>query len=260
MKKVMFIIILILLGIIGFLLFRKGNSVKTSQTETPSKSEVKEEPQPIVSKKPILKGEEKKFIKEGTDYMDINVEYPKFDNEKVSAKILDFINAEIAEFKINNDISKMSQADKDFIFQNKVKYTFNTEYKVYEADTISSVVFDISDYTGGAHGGLVVKSLNFDQSGETLSIGDLFKSESQYLTKLSQLSKDKLKEAVGENGTWIADGTKPVTDNFRTFYIKGSSLYIIFQPYQVAPWVNGTPEINISKDELGDILNSNILD
>lgn len=258
MKKALILTIVILLGIIIYLLLKKPATNNPSNPESSSHTDTGGSGAENPSKKDIFSGENKESIKEDSEHLTLDVSYPSFKNEKVSATVKNFIESDIAAWKTTNDPEKLSPEDKSFLFQNGAKWSLNITYKTYEDKNISSVVLDIADYTGGAHGGLAVTSLNFDKSGETLMLGDLFKEGTNYLSKLSSLSKSKLEASVGKEGTWITDGTKPITDNFKTFYLRDGNLYIIFQPYQVAPWVNGTPEIKISPDEIKDIIKENI--
>lgn len=259
MRKLPWILVIVLLGVIGYLLLweKRDRPTETEPGQTPSVFE------PQISTEPdiILDGEEEKSISEETEYLKINARYPAFKDKGKSDYIVRVIREEISNFRENSGIDKMSQSDKDFIFQSGAKYEFNTTYKIYETENVASVVFDISTYTGGAHGGLVVRSLNFNRSTENLTIGDLFEPGSNYLSKLSEISRTKLRANLKENlGNWSDDGTTPISKNFETFYLTEGKLHIIFQPYQVAPWVAGAPEITIDLEtELKDVISSDFI-
>ena len=47
-------------------------------------------------------------------------------------------------------------------------------------------------------------------------------------------------------GMW-ASGSDPVAENYQTFLINQSSVMFIFQPYQVAPFSSGAPEVSIPR-------------
>ncbi len=210
----------------------------------------------------VLNGEEAREIKSDEQYISIDAKYPKFSDSNISKSVKDFVVSSIASFKIENNIDNLTQTDKDFIFQNGAKYQYNVDYKTYTTDTLGTVVVLMANYTGGAHGNLVVKSLNYNNNSQQLTIGDLFQPESDYLTRLSEISRQKLPAVLGDNiGAWSDDGTAPTSDNFQTFYMKDkNTLNIVFQPYQVAPWVAGSPEISIDiPSELSDIINPQFL-
>lgn len=260
MKKLPWIIIIVLIGVIGFMAFgskkdkvpegNTGSVVAPTDTTTPQSSG------------PTLDGEEEKTITESNQYLKVDAKYPAFKNEDISGAVKDFVQAQLAQFKSETNIDGMSQTDKDFLFQNGSKYEFSTTYKIYEAENLSTVLFSISTYTGGAHNSLILRSLNFNTDGQRITIGDLFEPESNYLSKISELSRTKLKASLKDNSAeWFTDGTTAVSKNFETFYLTDENmLHIVFQPYQVAAWVAGAPEISINMEtELGDIISGEYL-
>lgn len=260
MKKLPWVIIIVLIGVIGFMVFGgKKDSPVEEIPGTPVAPVVDKTPQ---SSGPILGREEEKTITESTQYLKVDAKYPSFENDSVSEIVEDFVQAQLAQFKSETNIDGMSQSEKDFLFQNGSKYEFSTTYKIYEAENLSTVLLSISTYTGGAHNSLVLRSLNFNKEGKTITIGDLFEPESNYLSELSSLSRTKLKASLKDNSAeWFTDGTTAVTKNFETFYLTDENmLHIVFQPYQVAAWVAGAPEISINiKTELGDIISGKYL-
>lgn len=259
MKKLPWVIILVLLGVIAWFAFGgKKDSPVEEIPGTPIAPVVDKTPE---SSGPIFAGEEGKSIVEESQYMKVDAQYPAFTNASVSKLAKEFVQNQLAQFKADANLEALSQADKDFVFQNGSKYEFDTTYKIYQSDQVSTIVFSIATYTGGAHGGLVLRSLNVTPDGRLITIGDLFTSGSNYLTKLSELSRTKLKASLKDNaGEWFEDGITPISQNFETFYITdGNTLHIIFQPYQVGPWVAGAPEITIDiQTELQGIINEDI--
>lgn len=256
MKKVL--IFIVILGV-GFLVFTKiktkkeifQNQNENQNTSDNTKEGLKENAQ-------IFDGEEGTSLKTEDDFFIVNMTFPAFDNLNISKSIKDYISTTVADFKAENNFNDLSPEEKDRLKQMGRKYTISSTYKTYKTSKISSVIFSIATDTGGAHGNLIIKTLNFDTTGHLIEIGSLFKPESNYLTRLSDLSRPKLKENLKDAiGEWYLDGTTPSTDNFASFYLKDdSTLVIIFQPYQVAPWVAGTPEVSFSiTNELSDIIN-----
>jgi hypothetical protein len=261
MKKLPWVLVIVLLGVIAYLAFRNGDKIEVEQPSEDTPVAPAEESQPQ-SSGPIFSGEEKKTIKDDSQYLKTNIEYPAFDDEGTSKFIKRFVDDQFANFKTETKIDNLPPEEKQILAETGWKYEFSTTYKIYNSPKVSTVVFSIYTFTGGAHGGLALRSLNFERSEETLTIGDLFKPGSNYLTKLSEISKTKLKAKLGENaGSWIDDGVAPITENFETFYLTDDgNLHIIFQPYQVAPWASGAPEISINiGTELEGIINSEFL-
>ena len=249
MKNLLIFVLVVALAIMGYLLFRKdrvGETPETTDTEEPIEN-VDSEP-----KTDIFKSEAKKEIKEETEVVLIKAEYPSFGDEKVDEEIKSFVQKEVSTFKSENSTSFPGQS---------VKNSLEVTYRLEKGEGFTAVVFSMATYTGGAHGNLSLKTFVYENGGERLSVGSLFTPESNYLSRLSELSLIKLKENMGEAlGAWAPDGTAPVSSNFEAFYITGDdTLNIIFQPYQVAPWSSGVPLIKIDlSDELEEIVNKDI--
>ncbi len=118
-----------------------------------------------------------------------------------------------------------------------------------------NVAFENYTYTGGAHGITSVKTFTFDShTGDELSLKSLFSGN--YLLALSELSLAEIKKVDPEltTFTFAEDGTLPDPQNFSAFMLKPDGFHLIFQNYQVAPYVAGEPEIVISYESLKDYL------
>jgi len=134
------------------------------------------------------------------------------------------------------------------------------------------------DYTGGAHGTPV--SIRYvidttDPSYTPLTITDVFNPGTDYLQRLSELSREllvlgrvephELAIAIAEqpdmafNMRDISQGTNPDIDNFATFELDHPGIRIIFGVYQVGPYVIGQPEIIIPWDRVKDIVDVELM-
>lgn len=115
---------------------------------------------------------------------------------------------------------------------------------------ILSLALNVYSYTGGAHGNTMLRSLTFDiTTGKRYSLKDLFKPNSNYVTRLSKLIQDQIKDRklpILEPFTSI----KPDQD----YYIADKSLVIYFQLYELVPYVYGFPYFPISVYDIQDII------
>lgn len=261
MKKLLIVLNIVFLGVIIYLVSTKGKDFKdqTPTAETPAEVASEE----TAETGEILGGEEEESMTQGSsEYLKIDAKYPSFDNVATSKLVKDFIGKQFDIFKQESSFDALPQEEKDRMKENGSQYEFITTYKIYRTENSASIVFSIYTYMGGAHGGHIIRSLNFKQNDETFTIGDVFKPGSDYLGTLSKLSRTKLKAKLGgELGNWSDDGTTPITANFEAFYLTPGKLNIVFQPYQVAPWASGAPEISIDiKNELRDLVSPNFLD
>jgi len=127
----------------------------------------------------------------------------------------------------------------------------------FEVKTNERGIFSLSltvySFTGGAHGMTIIKSLTFDVvTGRQYNLADLFKVESDYVTKLSSIIQKK-----------INDWETPLLDEFtkirsdQDFYVADHSLVIYFQLYEITPYVAGFPYFPIPILDIQDIINPN---
>lgn len=125
---------------------------------------------------------------------------------------------------------------------------------------VVNIVFSSLVYTGGAHGSHDIQVLIFNtDTGEKLSSGSLFKEG--YLQKLSSLSFEVLKKNNTQNPgiiysdeIMVKDGLKPKVDNFSNFILEKDGLHIIFDEYQVGPYVSGNQEVVIPYEDIQSVM------
>lgn len=129
-------------------------------------------------------------------------------------------------------------------------------YRLVRAtENIVSIIWDVWNFTGGAHGNLDIVTFVYDlRAGRALDLQDLFADEEGALNLLSRLSGEKLKESLGDmaDEAMIKNGTTPDLDNFACVVPTPEGVRVYFQPYQVAPWAAGPQEVNISLADLKD--------
>lgn len=113
------------------------------------------------------------------------------------------------------------------------------------------------DYRGGAHGIPVmeVTVLDAEQPDSLLPPSSLFSDEAKVLEALSTATRAGLASQFSEGlDEWALKGTEPVWENFSIVYpshVDGPPRFeVIFPSYQVAPYVAGTPTVEISWDVL----------
>ncbi|TAK72009.1 MAG: DUF3298 domain-containing protein [Gammaproteobacteria bacterium] len=87
--------------------------------------------------------------------------------------------------------------------------------------------------------------LNFDlDSGETLSLEDLFQPDSDYLNRIAEYSRDVLNRKLRDKGM-LMEGTTPTSENYKNWNLNPRGILITFDEYQVAPYVYGTQTVLI---------------
>ncbi|OLS40470.1 hypothetical protein BTR25_09690 [Bacillus sp. MRMR6] len=127
------------------------------------------------------------------------------------------------------------------------------EIKNNQRDVLSLSLSNYTYHQKAAHGMTYIKSLTFDlQKGNHCELKDLFKSNSNYVKRLSELIKIQIEQRE-----------IPLLDNFtaiqpdQDFYIADKTLVIYFQLYEITPYVYGFPMFPISVFDLQEIIEDN---
>jgi hypothetical protein len=153
---------------------------------------------------------------------------------------------------LENDRAARAAGNFDFA---KTEFTFDVSWKAGRNDRqFCSILLDVQWYAGGAHGAELVESFNLDvATGKLISVRDIMPLIGY--TELAPLAKYVQTELVkkivfsyeGDEGVFkmIQDGTSPVEENFRVFFVERDGVTFYFQRYQVAPGAAGVQSVKI---------------
>lgn len=113
-----------------------------------------------------------------------------------------------------------------------------------------SVVFEWSEYTGGAHPNTFYQTMIFNlTTGKEEQLAEVFKEDVDYLQALSDYAIPELtrRNDIAEftDAEWIASGAAPSSDNYASTYLSDAGVVVIFGPYQVAAYAAGPSEVVI---------------
>lgn len=139
------------------------------------------------------------------------------------------------------------------------KYSLQSSYLIGSSAHTISYIFTIYVDTGGAHGNIFFKTFVFDKdTGNLLSLSDLFQDNSNYLNTLSTMARTRLAASLGTSGDagMIKDGTAPSEQNFQNFFFDGTDFVVVFPPYQVAAYAAGPQTLRIASSDLQGVLKS----
>ena len=129
---------------------------------------------------------------------------------------------------------------------------------IFNNGYLLSVLFEGStDWSGAASQQLWVDSIMIDLSnGQVLTAENLFQLEipTDWKEVLSEKSYGLLMERLGSEMIWD-EGLLPTGENFRNMLVTQPGLLIIFDQYQVAAGVAGTPTVIIPWLEIAAIIN-----
>lgn len=132
------------------------------------------------------------------------------------------------------------------------------EIKYLVASSARTVSYIFTSYkNGSAPATASFRTFTFDtQTGDALSLADLFVPGANYLVMLSQIARAKLPDVLGKYAARnaIAGGTAPEEKNFLSWFIDNNTLDILFAPGQVAPPAAGPQTLQIPIGDLASIL------
>lgn len=217
---------------------------------------------------------EEKYISSKNSFYEITAKYPSDSLDK-SGEIANFINAKIKEkeeeWKIGGQIWSDEQTlNKLYPDRPIMKYTYDISYKFYESKDhhTTSYVFNIYEFTGGAHGNSTVYTYSFDNN-EKLDIEKILNlANNNNDIALSRILADNILKSSSDiyNKDMVMDGLglaylksdgktfdKAKCDcdgfffgsNFQKFYITDKGITFLFNQYEVAPGAAGVVEVNL---------------
>lgn len=173
-----------------------------------------------------------------------DLKYPEmadFENEKTAGKInaifRKYIESSYEELKETEEQAK----------QNEVKAEYQTDFEVkFNHYPRLSLVTKNYMFAGGAHGRTRVESFNFDlRKGKRIYLTDILKEENQ----LKEVEGYVWKYAIERPDIFYPDLKKEDVQLTKdtAFYFTEDGITLIFQQYEIAPYVSGNQEIDISE-------------
>ncbi len=117
---------------------------------------------------------------------------------------------------------------------------------------LSVQISEFKNLSGNAHPLTTITTFNYSiTSVGILNMSNLFLKDSDYLNYVSDFSINELRIRAKKEGyenidDMITSGASAKQENFTNWLIHNDSLEIIFNPYQVAPYVFGIQSVTIS--------------
>lgn len=187
-----------------------------------------------------------------TSVYSVDITYPKLQNysdSSVEDTFNDFVFNEINKYARDVKFSDPGDAG----VKNLVELSYETYYT--NSRFISILITGNTYIGGGAHPTPVLIVINYDlMNNQELKLSDLFKSGTDYLNKISILTKEDLSNQLGD--AFVASGASAVLDNFEFFNFSDTNLKVTFSAYQVGPYAAGTPSVEMPLNEFSTMLNA----
>ncbi len=179
-------------------------------------------------------------------------------NDSALSAMRSWVGSTTASFKKDAGIATISTSTAAQLgLGNGRKYTLQITYLIASSAHTQSYIYTVYEDTGGAHGNTYFKTFVFNKdTGALLSLADLFTSGSDYLGKLSSLSRTGLTASLGTfaDSTMLNPGTEAKEENFQNFFFDNNYLVLLFPPYQVAAYAAGPQTLRIPASDLSGLL------
>jgi hypothetical protein len=125
---------------------------------------------------------------------------------------------------------------------------------VGEYQSVELVVSEM--YKGAAHPNNYINTVTYHTStGDTVNVAELVSSANpyEYLSNMVRMYFEEEVESddqypVDVNGDWFREGTAPQPENFQEFVVTKNGITIIFNPYQIAPYVAGALRAELPRE------------
>jgi hypothetical protein len=177
-----------------------------------------------------------------TEYT-VDAAYPQFGISAIDSQIKTTVQSGVSDLE--------TQADQDKPAENGYPiYSFTCLYNSpYVGSDYVSVLIACGAYTGGAHEMPTIIGATFDRAtGKSVTLDQALALTGKTLDQVAQEAKQQLAQNPDTMPTAIwASGSDATSDNYSTFLINQNHVVFIFQPYQVAPYSSGAPEVTIPR-------------
>ena len=181
-------------------------------------------------------------------------------NEKVSGLIPQIENEDQSEklsnlndtFQINVE-RHLEEAMKAADPERPDHFQFQTKYEIpYNTDRYISVIQQYYAFTGGAHGNTFYDIGTYDmKKGTVVTLNDVFAPKVNYSKLLTRIVRKQIKEQGKSDQYRYFKVVEPDVQ----FYLSPEGLVILYPPYGIAPYVEGTIRFVIPWEEIRSKLN-----
>lgn len=139
------------------------------------------------------------------------------------------------------------------------KNSLTIKYKVvYQTPKVVSLLFTISTYAkGAAHPNNTIRTLNIIE-GKSVQLTDLFLPKVNFLNPIVRQCRKKLSTVSSIDKKWMISGTEAKLENYEYWNFNKNGITIIFDTYQVAPYVFGPQTVSIPHSLLLPVLNPSL--
>ena len=197
-------------------------------------------------------------VSEKLEYLDTKIKYPQFDNiPDLNKRIENTILSNWKSFKSYsktewNDIVNLNNRGSSKL----PPFEYNVSFEVSGSKNIVSVLLNTYIFNGGAHGNTSLISFNYDAAiGKYI---DVQQAAGMNYNEISSVCRNTLYKKLIDNDKsgmppaekdsmreMINTGAFPQAGNFEIFTVDGAKVYVLFEPYSVAPYAYGIQKVQV---------------
>nr|WP_246517108.1 WG repeat-containing protein [Clostridium aciditolerans] len=159
------------------------------------------------------------------------------------------------EKMINEKLAQLSQLKEVGSGELEYSYTGDFNITLFKKDLLVLELLGYNYPLGAAHGmpSRVFTHINL-KNGSFYDLKDLFKKNSDYVKRLSDIIQKQIDEKGEKLGVW-KDQYKGIKAD-QPFYVTEDALHIYFEPYEIAPYASGFVTFDIPFAEIMDIVDT----
>lgn len=177
----------------------------------------------------------------------VRIYYPELNNIG-DDKLQNQLNEELYRLFVTEPMEGLEKGEVDT--------TLNIEYSVRRSNDL--LVVQKSSYyymEDAAHGMPTEETYHIDlNTGEFYKLSDLFKANSNYVDKLSEIVKEQIAQRLNEGkGVYFVDEFENIRED-QNFVLFKDYIQLYFYPYEVANQGEGFPRFNIQYEDIDDII------
>lgn len=200
------------------------------------------------------------FYSDDRHEMDIDV--PQIENENNEA--VDFINKDVSEFTT----ALVNQFYKDLeITENNGYGSIHVDYEVItNTERWFTLKLSVSELAASSNNYFEFYHID-KNSGKIIKLGDLFTTDAYADIFVGEIKKQMQERMDADENVryWISDSQigeefATVNEDHNFYWNENGDLVIVFDKYEVAPGSMGTPEFEIDKGVIKDILKAEFTD
>ena len=201
---------------------------------------------------------EVKTIEEKSDYLVTKIQYPQFkDTPELNRRIENSIISNWKSFKSYsktewNEIVALNNTGASKL----PSFEYMITFEVSGTRNIISVLINSYIFNGGAHGNTTLTAFNYDCASSKFI--DIQQASGMSYNEISAIVRTKLYKKLLEDDKsgippkekdsireMINTGAFPQAGNFEIFTVDGSKIFVLFEPYSVAPYSYGIQKVQI---------------